>query len=146
MIKRYVPFLSFLSLLFLTLLIVLDFFTSDVQGWHTTLNTPQFSLRFIILIVLCFLFIGSWLKTNRADKVNWVLYSFHVLLTLSAITYLKYPRIFLDSQLTDKQVLINTIELRQKFIPAVIIIYFIGQAALLIIGFIRIFKKANKVK
>jgi hypothetical protein len=69
-----------------------------------------------------------------------------VLLTLSAITYLKYPRIFLDSQLTDKQVLINTIELRQKFIPAVIIIYFIGQAALLIIGFIRIFKKANKVK
>ena len=145
MIKRCVPFLAFLSLLFLTLPIVLDFFTTDVQGWHTTLNTPQFSFRFIILIVLCFFFIGNWLKINRADKVNWVLYSFHVLLTLSAITYLKYPRIFLDSQLTDKQVLINTIELRRKFIPAVIIIYFIGQA-LLIIGFIRIFKKANKVK
>ncbi len=43
MIKRYVPFLAFISLLFLTLPLVLDFVTSDVQGWHTTLNAPQFN-------------------------------------------------------------------------------------------------------
>ncbi|HLD52443.1 MAG TPA: hypothetical protein VJA82_04005 [Sediminibacterium sp.] len=145
MIKRYVPFLAFISLLFLTLPLVLDFVTSDVQGWHTTLNAPQFTFRFIILIMLCFLIIGNWLNTNKADKVSWILFSFHVLLTLSTITYLKFPRIFLDVPLKDQKALIISVELRLKFIPVVMTIFFLGQV-LLMIGFIRVIKKTKKLE
>ena len=129
----------------MTLPLVLDFVTSDVQGWHTTLNAPQFTFRFIILIMLCFLIIGNWLNTNKADKVSWILFSFHVLLTLSTITYLKFPRIFLDVPLKDQKALIISVELRLKFIPVVMTIFFLGQV-LLMIGFIRVIKKTKKLE
>lgn len=145
MIKRYVPFLALISLLFLTLPLVLDFVTSDVQGWHTTLNRPEFTFRFIILIMLCFLIIGNWLNTNKADKVSWIIFSFHVLLTLSTIIYLKFPRIFLDVPLNDQNALINSVELRLKFIPVVMTIFFLGQV-LLMIGFIRVIMKTKRVE
>ena len=95
--------------------------------------------------MLCFLIIGNWLNTNKADKVSWILFSFHVLLTLSTITYLKFPRIFLDVPLKDQKALINSVELRLKFIPVVMTIFFLGQV-LLMIGFIRVIKKTKRLE
>lgn len=140
--KLIVPFLAFFSLLLLTLPLIIDFITSDIQGWHTTLNPPQFAWKFFILILICFMIIGNWLLSNRADKVNWTLFSFHAFLTLSTITYLKLPYILLDITSTNQNNLINSMELRIKFIPVVIIVFFLAQV-LLMISFIRTIKKAK---
>ncbi len=140
--KLIVPFLAFFSLLLLTLPLIIDFITSDIQGWHTTLNPPQFTWKFFILILICFMIIGNWILSNRADKVNWILFSLHAFLTLSTVTYLKLPYIFLDITSSNQNNLINSMELRIKFIPVVIIVFFLAQV-LLMISFIRTFKKAK---
>lgn len=140
--KLIVPFLAFFSLLLLTLPLIIDFITSDIPGWHTTLNPPQFTWKFFILILICFMIIGNWLFSNRADKVNWILFSFHAFLTLSTVTYLKLPYIFLDITSSNQNNLINSVELRIKFIPVVIIVFFLAQV-LLMISFIRTIKKAK---
>ncbi|MDP3393021.1 hypothetical protein [Sediminibacterium sp.] len=140
--KPYVPFLAFLSLLFLTLPLIIDFVTSDIQAWHTTLNPPQFAWKLFVLTLICFMIIGNWLFSNRADKINWILFSFHAFLTLSTVTYLKLPYIFLEITSSNQNDLINSIELRIKFIPIVFVMFFLAQV-LLMISFIRTIKKAK---
>jgi hypothetical protein len=144
MTRPYIPFLAFLFLILLTIPFSLDFATSVVPGWHTTIFPPYFIWGFIVVIVLLLGTIGYWLLSKRIDKINWTLFAIHLALTIPTIIYLKFPSILLDVQSTDQDELIKAIEFRMKLIPIVWTLFIIGQI-LFLIYFIRTIKQTKHI-
>jgi hypothetical protein len=134
--RPYIPFIAFLVLLLLTIPFSFDFATSVVPGWHTTIFPPYFIWGLILIIVLLLVTIGYWLLSKRVDKTNWTLFSFHFLLTISTVIFLKFPSIFLDIQQTNQEETIKAISLRIKLIPVAWTLFIVGQT-LFIIYFVR---------
>lgn len=139
MTRPYIPFLAFLILLLLTIPFSIDFATSVVPGWHTTIFPPYFIWGLIAFIVLLLVTIGYWLLSKRTDKINWTLFAIHFLLTIPTIIFLKFPTILLDVQLTDQDKLIRAIEFRMKLIPIAWTLFIVGQI-LFLIYYVRIIK------
>ena len=127
MTKPYIPFLAFLVLLFLTIPFSFDFATSVVPGWHTTIYPPYFVWGLVVIIILLLVTIGYWLLSKRVDKINWTLFAIHFILTIPTVIFLKFPSIFLDVQLTNREEIINAIFVRVKLIPVAWTLFIIGQ-------------------
>ena len=134
--RPYIPFLTFLVLLLLTIPFSLNFAASVVPGWHTTIFPPYFIWGLILIIVLLFVTIGYWLLSKRVDKINWTLFALHFILTIPTVVFLKFPSIFLNLPLTDQEEIIKAIYLRMKLIPFAWTLFIIGQV-LFIIYFVR---------
>jgi hypothetical protein len=132
MTRPYIPFLTFLILLVLTIPFSFDFATSVVPGWHTTIFPPYFIWILFVMVVLLLVTIGYWLLSKRTDKTNWTLFAIHFLLTISTVIYLKFPSIFLDVQLTDQGELTNALIFRMRLIPVAWALFIAGQILFLI--------------
>ena len=143
MAKPYIPILAFLVLLLLTIPFSFDFGISAVPGWHTTIYSPYFIWKIVATVVLPLLTIGYWLWCKRTDKINWILFACHIVLTISTIIYSHFPTIFLNFQLTDKYELIRAYEYRMKLIPFAWMLFIVGQI-LFIIYFIRTIKQDKR--
>ena len=139
MTKPYIPFLVFIILLLLTFPFSFDFATSAVPGWHTTIFTPYFIWGIVIVIVLLLVTIGYWLLSKRTDKINWALFAIHFALTIPTVIYLKFPSIFLHSQLAGQNELLRATEFRIRLIPVAWTLFMIGQV-LFLIYYIRTIK------
>jgi hypothetical protein len=136
MTRPYIPFLAFLILLLLTIPFSFDFATSVVPGWHTTVFSPYFIWEVIVIIFLLLVTIGYWVLSKRAGKINWALFAIHIVFTIPTVTYLKFPSILPDVQLTDQDKLIKAINLQIKIIPIVWTLFIVGQF-LFLVYFIR---------
>ena len=134
--RPYIPFIAFLVLLLLTIPFSFDFSTSVVPGWHTTIFPPYFIWGLILIIVLLLVTIGYWLLLKRVDRINWILFAFHFLLTIPTVIFLKFPSIFLDVQQTNQEEIIKAISLQIKLIPVAWTLFIVGQT-LFIIYFVR---------
>lgn len=139
MTRPYIPFLTFLILLLLTIPFSFDFATSVFPGWHTTIFPSYFIWGLIILVVLLLVTIGYWLLSKRTDKTNWILFAIHFALTISTVIYLKFPSILLGVSFADQDKFIKAIEFRMKLIPFVWALFIVGQI-LFLIYYIRIIK------
>lgn len=132
MTRPYIPFLAFLILLLLTIPFSLDFATSVVPGWHTTILPPYLIGEVTIIIVLLLSIIGYWLLSKQSDKTNWILFAIHFALTVPTILFLKFPSILLNVQLPDSNELIKAFEFRMKLIPVAWALFAVGQIIFLI--------------
>jgi len=130
MTRTYILFVAFFILLLLT--IPFDIATSVVPGWHTTVFSPYFVWKFIVAIVLVLVIIGYWLLFSRVDRINWVLFTIHIGLTIPAIVYPMISSIVLDEKLINHKGLIKAIEFQMKLIPVIWIFFIIGQILFLI--------------
>ncbi|MGN6437601.1 MAG: hypothetical protein ACTHMM_13760 [Agriterribacter sp.] len=140
MVTRYIPIFAFLILLLLTIPFSLDFATSVVPGWHTTIFPPYFFWGLGVTVVLILTIIGYWLLRNRNDKINWALFAGHFVLTVPTIIYLKFPGIFLQPQLSDEGEWIKAIEFRIRLIPIIWTLFIIGQT-LFLVYYVRSIRK-----
>jgi hypothetical protein len=134
--RPYIPFLAFLVILVLTIPFSFDFATSVVPGWHTTIYPPYFAWTAITIIILMFVTIGYWLLSKKIDKINWVLFIVHFILTIPTIIFIKFPVMFLNVNKINQDELIKNISLRVKLIPIAHWIFIAGQI-LFLIYFIR---------
>jgi hypothetical protein len=140
MTRPYIPFFAFLLLLLLlTIPFSFDFATSVVPGWHTTVFPPFFVWTVILAIILLFVTIGYWLLSSRVDKMNWILFAIHFMLTVPTVIFIKFPSILLDVQETNQEELLQALSLRITLIPVAWTLFIIGQI-LFVIYFIRITK------
>jgi hypothetical protein len=130
--RTYLPLLMFLVLLLLTISFSVDFTTSVVPGWHTTIFPPYFILGLIVIIVLLLGTIGYWLLYNRTDRVSWTLFAIHFALTIPTMVYLKFPSILLNVQFKNQEELIKEIVFRMKLIPMTWTLFIVGQILFLI--------------
>jgi hypothetical protein len=142
--KPYIPFLAFLMLLLLTIPFSFDFATSVVPGWHTTIFPPYFIGGLIVIVVLLLVTIGYWLLSKRKKKINWKLFAFHFILTISTVILLKFPTIFLNVEQTNQEEIIKAISLRMKLISTAWALFIIGQV-LFVVYFIRTIKSKQVV-
>jgi hypothetical protein len=143
--RPYIPFLAFLVLLFLTIPYSLNFSTSVVPGWHTTIFPPYFIWGLLVIIVLLLVAIGYWLILKQVDKISWTLFAIHFLLTVPTVILIKFPSIFLDIPQANQEEQIEAIYFRMKLIPVAWTLFIVGQV-LFIIYFIRTINSKRAVK
>lgn len=125
--RQYIPFLAFLVLLLLTIPFSIDFATSVVPGWHTTIFSPYLIWGLIVVIFLLIATIGYWHLSKRVDKISWTLFAFHFLLTIPTLIFFKFPTIFLDVHQTNQDEIMTEMLLRIKLIPLSWALFFVGQ-------------------
>lgn len=141
--RPYIPFLVFLILLLLVIPVSFDFLTSATPGWHTTILPPFFIWTVFVVLVLLFLVLGYWILSRRTDKLNWILFVLHLVLTISAILYLQFPTILLNVPITDTERLMKAIDFRLRLIPVAWAVFIVGQVIFLIY-YIRIILSQRK--
>jgi hypothetical protein len=149
--RPYIPLLSFLILLLLTISFSFDPGASVVTGWHVTINPPHFIWGPILVAIFLFLIIGYWLLVKRVDKVNWVLFVIHFLLTIPTVVFLIFPSIFLNEESLfldpgspNAEKLWVNLSLRIKLMPVAWTVFTIGQI-LFMVYYIRTIKRIRVV-
>jgi hypothetical protein len=144
MIKTLIPFLAFLILLLLTIPFSLDFSTSVVPGWHTTIYPPYFIWGLALMVILLLVTIGYWLLSKRVDNINWTLFAIQLILTIPTVIFLKFPSILLSVQETNLNELTKAVALRIKLIPVAWVLFIAGQV-LFLVYYVRA-TKINRVE
>jgi len=137
--RLFIPLLVILVLVLLAVAFSFDSSTLAVPGWHTTIYPPYFIGVIISILVLLFVSIGYWLLTNRADKVNWILFALHCALTIPTIVFIVFPSVFLNVQQGDQEEIIKAVSYRLKLIPVAWALFIVGQV-LFVIYVVRSFK------
>ncbi len=135
--RPYIPFLTLLVLLLLTIPFSFGFGTWYIPGWQMTNYSSYFMMGFTAVSVLLFITLGYWLLSVRVDKIIWALFLCHLVLTIPTLIFLKFPYIFLDPKTTGLDEMLRTLSFRVKFIPAAWTLFFAGQV-LFLIYYIRI--------
>lgn len=134
--RIFIPFLSFLIILLLAIPFSFDLATSVVPGWHTTIFTPHFIWGLIVIFLLLLVTIGYWILSKRIDRINWSLFTIHLILTLPAMIFLKFPAVILDIQTPNQADLVKTLALQTNLILLAWVLFMAGQI-LFLIYFIR---------
>jgi predicted membrane channel-forming protein YqfA (hemolysin III family) len=137
--RAYIPLIAFLGLILLTIPFSIEMTSSVTPGWHTTIYSPEYFYAFVLMIVLVFAVIGYWLVINKADKLNWIIFIIHALLSISTLIFIKNPSIFLNYQNPDDERFRN-FTLLLKLIPWAHRLFVVGQIIFLIY-FIRVLRK-----
>jgi hypothetical protein len=137
--RLFIPLLVILVLVLLAVAFSFDSSTLAVPGWHTTIYPPYFIWVIILILVLLFVSIGYWLSTNRADKINWILFALHFTITIPTAAFIVFPSIFLNVQQGDQEEIIKAVIFRMKLIPVAWTLFIIGQV-LFVIYVVRSFK------
>lgn len=73
MSRPYIPFLTLLVLLFLTIPFSFGFGTWYIPGWQMTNYSSYFMVLFTALVLSLFILLRYWLASKRADKIIWTL-------------------------------------------------------------------------
>jgi len=146
MTRPYIPFFAFLALLLLTIPFSGDFATSVVPGWHVTIYPPYFIWGLALTAVLLFVVIGYWLLSKRVDKTNWTLFIIHLLLTVPAIVFMKFPSVLMDANEINGDELARDLYFRIKLIPWTQGLFIVGQVLFLIYFIRTLQRKTHKIE
>ncbi len=136
-----IPFLTFITILSLTIKAMLtDFATSVIPGWHITIF-PPYSVGIFSIIISVFLgTLGYGYYFKKSIKIKLLVFVIHLLLILPLIICISLPVLIFDllffNHLNDA---INNVELFQSFILLLIILFVIGK-----ILFVYYFMKTKK--
>jgi hypothetical protein len=129
--KKYsLPFYVFAALLILTIPFSfynfsLDFATSVVPGWHTTIFPPYFLINLIVSIVILLVVIAYWNLSRKMKKVSWTVFFIQLVLTIPAVLYILFPS-FMDKLLFQHDEPIN-LRLILSIILAPYVLFIVGQ-------------------
>lgn len=101
--KSQIPFYIFLLLFMLTIPLSfnkysLNFATSVVPGWHTTILPPYFFMNIVVSIILLLVTIAYRKLSKRTKPVNWLVFIIHFTLTIPVTLYILFPS-FIDNLL-----------------------------------------------
>ena len=130
----YISFLTLLILFLLSISMSFDFATSVVPGWHTTVYHPfSISNRFVI-IFLSLATIGYWHLAKRGVKINTTLFVGHLMLTIPALIFMRVPPLFIGSDHSIHDKIINQLIFREQLLKVTTIL-FLGQVIFLIYYF-----------
>lgn len=132
---NYIPFLAFLSLILLTAFSSFNGATSVIPGWHTTIFPPYFILSVVLICALLLATVGYWLLARRVDKISWVLFCAHFILTMPAFVFLTYPTVFMDMDQQNQTSIFSEISFRLKLIPLAWILFGLGQLLFMVYYF-----------
>jgi hypothetical protein len=138
--RSVIPVIAFLILLLLSIPFSLYIPTSGITGWHTTIIPRFFFLILFSIILLIFVIIGHWIYFRRNDRLDWILFSIHFVLTIPTFIYLQIPFILLDVNITNINYFLNEVVFRIKLIPLAWTLFIAGQTLFLFYYF-RIIKK-----
>lgn len=130
--RSYIPFFTFLVLLLLTIPFPFDFAVSVVSGWHTSVFPPSLIWAFVVIIALLFVTIGYWLLSKRMGKINWTFFTFHVILTIPIVIFIRFPLIFLHPEQSNEEEMKKAISLQLKLTPVVRALFILGQSLFII--------------
>ncbi len=129
--KHYFLLYANIGLLLLTFPASFLFGTSYFADLQTRNYSTSFMVIFTLLLTSLFVILGSYLQSQRANKLIWTLFAFHIALTIPTVVFLKFPSIFLDFQSTSIGDILKAMSVRIKFIPAAWVLFVIGQALFL---------------
>lgn len=107
--KVYIPVLVILVILILKFEFSFDFHPTASAGWHLTIFPDYYLASIVFIIGLMFLAIAFWLKSNKADKINWSLFGFHFLITIPGLVFMKFPFLFLNPQLMPRDTFLRAV-------------------------------------
>ncbi len=138
--RPYLPFLAFLFLLLITVPFSFDFAISVAPGWHTTILPSDTKFLIVGIVVLLFVIIGYWLIIKKTGKVNRGLFWAHFILTISTITYIHYPMIFVKVEVPFTDELIRIASQRLTLLDTARIAFAASQV-LFLIYFVRTVRK-----
>jgi hypothetical protein len=120
---KQIPFIIYLLLTISFFPMSLDYATSVVPGWHTTIFPPFAVGQFIVVLSLVGVIFGYYKLSRRTDTINWKLFIFHFILTIPLLILLKFDTYFS----TDINPIIT--------IPVSIFLFIVGQITFLLYCF-----------
>lgn len=94
--KPWIPVFLF-ALFFILSITSVEFASSVVPGWHTTIFPPYFFISVAVLAILLVVTIGYWILARRG-AFNLPFFITHMILTLPAVLFTRSPEIlgFID--------------------------------------------------
>jgi len=102
----HLPSLIFICIFLSFFPLSLDYATSVVPGWHTTIFPPYFIWQSIVLLIILLVSIAYWKLSTKTGIINWIFFIFHFILTIPAIIYLKYGLMIFNSVTISKDELL----------------------------------------
>ena len=103
----------------------LDFATSVIPGWHTTIFPPYFLINTIIFIVMLFVVMAYWKISKRTKEVNWTNFFIHLVLTIPAIFYIAKPYVIDNLLIQQSEILSSQTIVSLMIAPYVL--FMVGQ-------------------
>ena len=143
--RSVIPVIAFLILLLLSIPFSLYIPHSGIAGWHTSIFPRSFFLILFSIILLIFVIIGYWIYYRRNDRLDWILFSIHFVLTIPTFIYLQIPFILLNVNITNKNEFLNEVIFRIKLIPLAWALFIAGQILFLFYYFRIIKKQKSKI-
>lgn len=105
----YLPSLIFICIFLSFFPLSLDYATSVVPGWHTSIFPPYFIWQSIVVLIILLVSIAYWKLSTKNGTINWIFFIVHFILTIPAIIYLKYGLMIFNSVTISKDELLITI-------------------------------------
>lgn len=69
----------------------LEFATSVVPGWHTTIFPPYFLINLIVSIIMLLVTIAYWKLSRKIKKISWAVFITQLVLTIPAVLSILFP-------------------------------------------------------
>jgi hypothetical protein len=102
----YLPSLIFICIFLSFFPLSLDYATSVVPGWHTSIFPPYFIWQSIVVLIILLVSIAYWKLSTKNGTINWIFFIVHFILTIPAIIYLKYGLMIFNSVIISKDELL----------------------------------------
>ena len=102
----YLPSLIFICIFLSFFPLSLDYATSLVPGWHTSIFPPYFIWQSIVVLIILLVSIAYWKLSTNNGTINWIFFIVHFILTIPAIIYLKYGLMIFNSVIISKDELL----------------------------------------
>lgn len=106
----------------------LDFISSIIPGWHTTINSFHLIANILKLFILFIILVMYWKLSKREIKMSKKLFSLHLILTVPSIFISKIPLLFFvnyDSNNLEKTIV--QIETMNKIVIVLNSLFIVGQ-------------------
>ena len=102
----YLPSLIFICIFLSFFPLSLDYATSVVPGWYTSIFPPYFIWQSIVVLIILLVSIAYWKLSTKNGTINWIFFFVHFILTIPAIIYLKYGLMIFNSVIISKDELL----------------------------------------
>jgi hypothetical protein len=139
--KVNIPTLSFGILLFAGIPLSADVAVSVIPGWHTTIYSPYIVWTIVFEVALLFASAGYWLIWQWDRKINWRLFIIHLVLTIPAMAFIKFPLLFVKLPPASEATLLQDLTLSAKLFSIARAGFIAGQVVFLVYFFKRIYMR-----
>lgn len=123
--KPWIPVFLF-ALLFIWVISSVEYASSVVPGWHTTIFPPYFFISLSLLVILLVVIVGYWILAKRGT-FHLSFFIIHMTLTLPAVLFSRLPSLLTlmdgpDILVNEQPILFSTVAVFASFV-----LFMLGQ-------------------